>query len=247
MKYIKEYKLFETVNPKEMTNDKSSFFSVLYGKRNICFIGRKHPFYLELAEKNGINVIEVPKNDEDEPISYIFYKKEKEKEAKELENIALKYNGYLSVNATAEETYRIGILLEYDEDSIKQFIKSKTLYNKDPFLKTFENFNDNEQSSENTPIDPVLKSQVTKYVEEQLGSQNFHEIFDIIGVDMPQTLEGEEFEEKMDLAKEKAIDYFMRNTERMQIDKPTEFITFNVGKHNPIPTTTNIGGVVQRR
>ena len=26
MKYIKEYKLFETVNPKEMTNDKSSFF-----------------------------------------------------------------------------------------------------------------------------------------------------------------------------------------------------------------------------
>ena len=39
MKYIKEYKLFETVIPKEMTNDKSSFFSVLYGKRNICFIG----------------------------------------------------------------------------------------------------------------------------------------------------------------------------------------------------------------
>ena len=115
------------------------------------------------------------------------------------------------------------------------------------YIKTYENFNDNEQSSENTPIDPVLKSQVTKYVDEQLGSQNFHEIFDIIGVDMPQTLEGEEFEEKMDLAKEKAIDYFMRNTERMQIDKPTEFRTFNVGKDNPIPTTTNICGVVQRR
>jgi len=61
------------------------------------------------------------------------------------------------------------------------------------YIKTYENFNDNEQSIENTPIDPKLKLQVIKYVEDQLGSQNFHEIFDIIGVDMPQTLEGEEF------------------------------------------------------
>ena len=113
------------------------------------------------------------------------------------------------------------------------------------YIKTYENFNDNEQSNEKTPIDPILKSQVTKYVEEQLGSQNFHEIFDIIGVDMPQTLEGEEFEEKMDLAKEKAIDFFMRNPERMQIDGSTEFRTFNLGKDNPIPTTTNIGGIIR--
>jgi len=117
------------------------------------------------------------------------------------------------------------------------------------YIKTYENFNDNDNinSSNTTPIDPILKSQVTKYVEEQLGSQNFHEIFDIVGIDMPQTLEGEEFEEKMDLAKEKAIDYFMRNPERMQIDTPTEFRTFNVGRDNPIPSTNNIGGVVTRR
>jgi len=115
-------------------------------------------------------------------------------------------------------------------------------------IKTYENFNDNENSNQNTPIDPVLKSQVTKYVEEQLGSQNFHEIFDIVGIDMPQTLEGEEFEEKMDLAKEKAIDYFMRNPERMQIDGPTEFRTFYTGGNDTgIPTTNNIGGVVTRR
>ena len=245
MKYIKEYRSFETVNPKEMTDDKSSFFSVLDGKRNICFIARKHPFYLELAEKYGIKVIEISKNDEEEPISYIFFNIKKEKEAKELETIALKYNGYLSYKATAEETYRTGILLEYDEDSIKQFIKSKTIYKKDRFLKTFENFNDNEQPSNNTPIDPKLKSQVTEYVEQQLGSQNFHEIFDIIGVDLPQTLEGEEFEQKIQLAKEKAIDYFMRNPERMQIDGPTEFRTFYTGGvDDVVPRTNNIGGVM---
>jgi hypothetical protein len=114
------------------------------------------------------------------------------------------------------------------------------------YIKTYENFNDNEQSSENTPIDPVLKSQVTEYVEEQLGSQNFHEIFDIIGVDMPQTLEGEEFEQKMQLAKEKAIYYFMRNPERMQIDKPTEFRTFYTGGGDDVvPRTNNIGGFMR--
>ena len=51
----------------------------------------------------------------------------------------------------------------------------------------------------------------------------------------------------MDLAKEKAIDFFMRNPERMQVDNPKEFRTFNIGNNNPIPSTNNIGGVITRR
>ena len=245
MKYIK---FLESINPSKVKNDKDSFFSVYNDERGICFLGRKYPFYLDLAEKKGLKIIEIPKDTKDDPISYIIYNKEKEKEAKELQNIALKYDGYLSYKATAEETYKIGILLEYDEELVKKHIKSKPRYKNDPFLKhlkTFENFNDNERSLENTPIDPKLKSQVTKYVEDQLGSQNFHEIFDIIGIDMPQTLEGDEFEEKMDLAREKAIDYFMRNPELMQIDGPTEFRTFYTGGGDDVvPRTNNIGGVI---
>ena len=266
MKYIKTYeffKLFETIHPNEAYSDLNSLKTVLENKRKICLI-LKDKTFLKIAVIYNLEVIEVRKEDGKIP-NCIIYTKDNEKNAKELEKIMLKYEGYCPWYATDEDSYRIGILLEYDEDEIKKYLienrklrKENNIENNDEFVKNymeenkkqrnikkFENFNDNDQSVENTPIDPVLKSQVTKYVDEQLGSQNFHEIFDIIGVDMPQTLEGEEFEEKMDLAKEKAIDFFMRNPERMQIDKPTEFRTFNIGKDNPIPTTTNIGGIMR--
>jgi hypothetical protein len=43
----------------------------------------------------------------------------------ELKDIAEKYKGYLASNATAEDTRRIGQLLDYDEDKIEQFIKDR--------------------------------------------------------------------------------------------------------------------------
>lgn len=241
MIYTKFSKFLETVDPRKMTNDKDSFFSVYLGQRNICFLGRNYPFYLKLANEKNLGVIEIKKNDINNPYSLIIYNKNYEKNAKELEQIALKYNGYLSHDATAYDSYRIGILLEYDEDEVKKYLKKK--YPKSEWLKFFESLDDNNQLN----LDPKLKLQVTKYVEEQLGSQNFHEIFDIIGIDMPQTLEGDEFEEKMDLAKEKAIEFYMKNPERMRISEPKEFKTFNIGKDSPIPSINNIGGVFTRR
>ena len=52
----------------------------------------------------------------------IVYRKHAYYQAKELHDIAEKYNGFFPIHATIEDTYRIGELLEYHKEEIKQFL-----------------------------------------------------------------------------------------------------------------------------
>ena len=54
--------------------------------------------------------------------AYIVYTPDNEKNAMELKDIAEKYDGYLSANATKEDTRRIGELLEYTPKAIDAFV-----------------------------------------------------------------------------------------------------------------------------
>jgi hypothetical protein len=116
----------ENINATEATNQLNSILTVLDKKRDLAFItfGDLNP-----SEKNSItklinsepslNSIHVKKN----PLmAFVVYRDGSEKEAQELANIADKYNGLLSVNATKEDSIRIGQLLNYHPDDIDSYI-----------------------------------------------------------------------------------------------------------------------------
>lgn len=55
--------------------------------------------------------------------SFIMHHPTAESQAKELRKIAEKYRGYLSVEATYDESKKIGELLEYEDSDIEDYLK----------------------------------------------------------------------------------------------------------------------------
>lgn len=127
MKYISTFKNFlnETIRAEEAYRDKSGIQTVIDGKRDIGWITVKaavdvsNDEFWNLVKTHNLGTIKIPKNPYD---AYIYYRKGAEKKAKELENIANKYGGYLSYEATKEESRRIGELLGYDKKDIDAYI-----------------------------------------------------------------------------------------------------------------------------
>ena len=118
--------LNEYIDPKTVLNDQNSLESIYSGKRNVGTIvkhgGVRNKSWEETLkdiEKHGLNLMKVESN----PYGlYIVYKKYAHFQAKELHDIAEKNEGYLSVNAPIEDSVRIGELLEYNPESIKQYV-----------------------------------------------------------------------------------------------------------------------------
>jgi hypothetical protein len=120
--------LMEDIDPEEAQTNIDSVQTIVDGKRNIAFVVEKGdtPNNWEKVTKmiadNELKSMYVKGNPHH---AYVVYTPETEKIAIELKTIAEKYNGYLSSNATAEDTRRIGQLLDYDPEQIELFIKDR--------------------------------------------------------------------------------------------------------------------------
>lgn len=116
----------ETINPSEAYTEIESVKTICDGKRGLAFVAgvtnHEANIISDMIYDYNLDIIKVPSNPHE---AYIIFKPEYEDRAKKLLSIAEKYGGYLSFKATDEETYEIGKLLEYDEQSIKDFINEK--------------------------------------------------------------------------------------------------------------------------
>lgn len=116
----------ESIRASEATNQIDSILTVLNGKRNLAFItfGDLNPTNKETATKlinsdPSLNSIHVKKSPY---MGFVIYREGYEKEAQELANLANKYGGYLSKDATKEDSIRIGQLLDYNPQDIEDYI-----------------------------------------------------------------------------------------------------------------------------
>jgi hypothetical protein len=115
----------EDIDPLEATTFVGSVQTIVDGKRDVGYIALKNIPKDEieqiktLVSDNNLKILSV-KGDQKPTI---IYKADKELEAKELKDIAEKYNGYLSIKATEEESRRIGEILGYSKESIDKYIE----------------------------------------------------------------------------------------------------------------------------
>ena len=118
-------KLEESIRAEEAYRDRSAIQTVIDGKRDMGFITIKSSVdtskeeFWNLVKTHNLGTIKLPKNEFD---AYIYFNKGAEKKAKELAKIANKYGGYLSYEATEQESRRIGELLGYDKKDVNGYI-----------------------------------------------------------------------------------------------------------------------------
>jgi len=115
--------LTEVIRNSEVRTDMDSIMSVAEGKRGVGFItlypdSRMSHIAEKMIEDNDLRMVRCPSK----PINVVIFSPSFRKDAMELVSIAEKYNGYLSVNATEEDSRRIGQLLSYHEDDINDYI-----------------------------------------------------------------------------------------------------------------------------
>jgi hypothetical protein len=120
--------LLEEIDPSEVYKDVDNVQTIVDGKRNLAFIALKsmRPSDAQTVQQiiadNGLKVMYVKGNPYE---AYIVYTQGSESDASELKGIAEKYGGYLSKDATREETERIGQLLGYTKQSIDDYISKR--------------------------------------------------------------------------------------------------------------------------
>lgn len=115
----------ESIRAEEAHRDKGAIQTVIDGKRDMGFITLKTAVDLSrdefwnLVKAHNLGTIKLPENQFE---AYIFYNKGAEKKAKELAKIANKYGGFLSYEATKQESKRIGELLGYTKEDINWYL-----------------------------------------------------------------------------------------------------------------------------
>lgn len=119
LKVIKEY-----IDPMEGTTEISSVQTLVDGKRGVCFVAslNSHEANVisDMIYDNNLEIIKVPSNPHE---AYIIFKPDYKENAIKLLNIAEKYDGYLAWYAEEDDSREIGRLLEYDPDSVEDFIR----------------------------------------------------------------------------------------------------------------------------
>ncbi len=117
--------LFEKIRAEEAYRDENAIQTVIDGRRDLGFItligtvlDDPNDFW-KLVKSGGLKTIKVPSSKHE---AYIYFRPGAEKKAKELKDIAEKYGGYLSFDATERDSRRIGELLGYEKKDIDQYI-----------------------------------------------------------------------------------------------------------------------------
>ena len=122
--------LKEIINAADAHRDESAVQTVIDGRRNLGFITLSsttmpEETFWDLVEKHKLGTLEVPSNPHG---AIIYFRAGAEKEARELRDIAEKYDGYLAYDATDEDSRRIGELLGYRTEDVEAYIeKNKKL------------------------------------------------------------------------------------------------------------------------
>lgn len=127
MKAFIKQKLREGISASEAYRDEHAIQTVIDGKRDLGFISLigstvSEEQFWNIIKQSGLKTIKVPSNKFN---AFIYFRNGAENKAKELLDIAEKYEGFLAHNATPEDTRRIGQLLNYNESDIEDFIKTK--------------------------------------------------------------------------------------------------------------------------
>jgi hypothetical protein len=112
--------LSEEISAKEAYGSYGSIKTIIDGKRDVAFIVLNNIVNRLLISLKSLKKIKVPSSTE---TNYIVYREGSEKEAQELYDIAMKYGGYLSYEASEEDSRRIGQILGYKKDEIEDYIK----------------------------------------------------------------------------------------------------------------------------
>jgi len=114
------------------------------------------------------------------------------------------------------------------------------------WIKKYETFVNDDNRGEDTQypeLNPVIKMEAAEYVDSKLRSNEYAEIFNAVGVDLPQDLDSDELEKAFDQVREKAIQYYIQNPE--EIKSPATHRTFKVNAGDGIPRTNRVGGTSQ--
>jgi hypothetical protein len=114
--------LLSEVKPSDVNNNYDSVETIVNRLRNIGFIVDPNHLVSELISRNGLRLLRVPSNPYK---AYVVYRAGSEKHANELVAIAEKYGGYLSPDASDEDSIKIGQLLNYDQSEIEAFINRR--------------------------------------------------------------------------------------------------------------------------
>lgn len=117
--------LYETISASEAYWDESAIQTVTDGKRGLGFISLKgatieRDIFYQIVEKYKLNLLAVKSNPNQ---AFIYFRDGFEADAKELHDIAEKYNGFLAYNATFSDSRRIGELLSYKKEDIDAYLK----------------------------------------------------------------------------------------------------------------------------
>lgn len=110
----------EDVEPLEVNRNETSIQSLLDNKRGVAFISSPLSEETKQSIKQN-NLLSLKTSNRYG--TFIVYKPESEKEARELFDIAEKHGGFLPINTTEAEIRRIGQLLNYSESSINAFVE----------------------------------------------------------------------------------------------------------------------------
>jgi len=131
---IKLRDLIQEIKASDAYNDRDAIKTVIDGRRPLGFITLQFPTkitrdeFWDIARHYKLQVVPVEKNPYE---AYIYYSAGNRDAAIELRDIANKYDGYLSAEATKQDTVRIGQLLGYDQADIDDFVA--THYPEDQF------------------------------------------------------------------------------------------------------------------
>jgi len=123
---IKLKNILETIKASEAYHDRDAVQSVMDGKRELGWITLKASSdfepkeFWEIIKQNNLKTLKVPSNPFE---AYIYYRPGADAKAKELRDIAKKYEGYLAWDATEEDSRRIGELLGYIKSDIDAYIR----------------------------------------------------------------------------------------------------------------------------
>lgn len=114
------------------------------------------------------------------------------------------------------------------------------------WIKKFESFVNDDNRGDETQypqLNPVLKMEVTEYVEDKLKSNEFADILHVAGIKAPSDISSQELEELFDEAREKAITYYINNPEEM--GKEVDYKSYKVNGGDGVARTNNIGGALR--
>ena len=113
----------ESINPLEANNVIKSIETIIKGKRCVSFIvslsSNEKFFVAKMIKKHHLSSLKVPSNPHG---AWIIYKPECEESAIKLRDIAEVYDGYLDSHDADDDTREIGRILNYDRDSVEEFI-----------------------------------------------------------------------------------------------------------------------------